>query len=273
MASAVATLPAGRLKRTAQHLHLDVESGTEKAQLAEAVVKRAKTDRRNHFFSRDAFDLSIIVHTDHEPLSRDERIAGCILASAANRHSQFAMYSVQALAHTSMHPSVIQWRKDAIEALDSEDEAIARAAVVDANKMLAERLGKKVVSAWPHLLSYESNSNYDGDDIEDLSHDWTKRENPVWREPFFQGAKLVFKALQAADDDEGTAVPLDQDGICTLETFVEAVCNLKVGKPYDDKAGFNLAYTRGCYPCADDEDADDEDAAAAGACLTYEWED
>ena len=266
MASAVATLPTGRLKRTAQALAVDVEPGTEKAELAEAVVKRARTDRRNHFFSRDAFDLSIIVHTEHEPLSRDERIAGCILALAANRHSQFTMYSVEALAHTSMHPSVIQWRKDAIEALDSEDEAIVRAAVVDANRMLAERLGKKVVSAWPHLLSYESSSNCDGDDIDDLSHDWTKRESPFWREPFFQGTKLVLKALQAEDDDDGIAVPLDKDGICTLETFVEAVCNLKVGKPYDDKAGFNLAYTHGCYPCDDDEDA-------AGACLTYEWED
>ena len=184
MASAVATLPTGRLKRTAQHLHLDVEPGTEKPQLAEAIVKRAKTDRRNHFFSRDPLDLSIIVHTEHEPLSRDEQIAGYILALVGNRHSQFTMYSVEALAHTSMHSSIIQWRKDAIEALDSEDEAIARAAVIDANRMLVERLGKKVVSAWPHLLSYESSSNCDGDDINDLSHDWTKRESSVWREPF-----------------------------------------------------------------------------------------
>ena len=265
MASAVATLPTSRLKRTAQALAVDIEPGTEKTQLAEAVVKRARTDRRNHFFSRDAFDLSLIVHTEHEPLSRDERIAGCILALAANRRSQFTMYSVEALAHTSMHSSIIQWRKDAIEALDSEDEAISRAAVIDANNMLAEQLGKKVVRAWPYLLSYESSSNCDGDDIDDLSHDWKKRESPVWREPFFQGAKLVFKALGAADDDEGTTVPLDEDGICTLETFVETICNLRVGKPYDDKAGFNLAYTHGL------QDADDEDEA--GAVLTYEWED
>ena len=267
MASAVATLPTGRLKRTAQDLAVDVEPGTEKAHLAEAIVKRAKTDRRNHFFSRDPLDLSIIVHTEHEPLSRDEQIAGCILALAANqkRNSQFTMYSVEALAHTSTHSSIIQWRKDAVEALDSEDEAIARAAVVDANRMLAERLGKKVGSAWPHLFSYESSSNCDGDDIDDLSQDWTRRQSPVWREPFFQGAKLGFKALGADDDDKGTAVPLDENGICTLETFVETICNLRVGKPYDDKAGFNLAYIHGL------QDADDEDEA--GAVLTYEWED
>ena len=269
MAAAGATTPSDPLKRTAQELDVEVAPGTEKVQLAGPVVKRSKIKDSKHLFTSDPLDLILTLRVEHEPLSRDELVAGYILTHARYSHQHFQMYSVEALAHTSRHPSVIQWRQEAIEALDSDNESVASAVVLEANTRLAKRLGKKVVSARPHTCIFRSRSNCDAEHF-DLGHDdpfpW-KDVSSFWGQPFFQGAKLVLKPLGATGGDEVVSVPLDEHGICTLGTFVDTVCDLKVGTPYNDKITFTIASTWGLKVLqgANDGDAD-------GAVAAYEWE-
>ena len=129
-----------------------------------------------------------------------------------------------------------------------------------------EPLSRKVVSARPHTCIFRSRSNCDAEHF-DLGHDnpfpW-EDVSSFWGQSFFQGTKLALKPLGATDGDEVVCVPLDEHGICTLGTFVDTVCDLKVGTPYDDKISFTIASTKVL------QDANDEDAD--GAVATYEWE-
>lgn len=81
------------------------------------------------------------------------------------------------------------------------------------------------------------------------------------------GTNSLKRMAQELDVDTalGTGkVELDEDGICTFKTFVDTVCGLKIGKPYNEKVVFTVSSTKA------PQGANGEDEG--GAVAFYEWE-
>lgn len=252
------------LKRTARELDVDTAPGAGEVELAEAFVKRPKTEGNKFTFMHKLENLILTVRTEHESLSRSEKIAGYVLAIACGRYPKLNAYSVEALAQTSSNRKVSEWRREAIEALDSGNERLVAAVELDASTMLAQRLRKKVLSARPHKAVFYDPKIF-GDPL-GYEDPWLQAQDgfEFFDEPFFQGKKLVLKPSEATSDDEEVSVPLGEDGICTLQTFVNTVCGLKINKPYDDKDVFTVSSIKALQAA----DGEDEGSAVA----FYEWD-
>ena len=230
----------GATKRTAQELDVDTSP-----------LKHTKIKDNKYTFTHDPKNLIINFRMEHEKLSSDEQIAGFCLTHAQYSQPHLNMYSVAALAHTSTNSWLVQWRQQAIEALDGD---CADAVVFEANTMLAERLRKKVISAVPQTAIFKDPKNPDDPSEDGFS---------FLEQPFFQGTKLVLKPSEATSDDEAVCVPLDKDGICKFKTFLDTICGLKVGTPYNDKILFTVSSTKALQGAGEDE---------GGAVVFYEWE-
>lgn len=202
------SVPVPQLKRTAKALGLDVPSGTEKADLVEAVGKKARAGAG--FLLIDPKCVGFAVGTTLVELSPDQLAAGYARHLASKDMSDAEL-------RASTDPEVVRLLGEYDKALKACAENDVFTEVVKRQATLG--YGGKIVSVEVDALSVG---------LEEA------REDAV----FFVGPGLW---LECADKDELVSVPLDEAGVCTLGAFARSVAETKIGSEDDSHCFFECA--------------------------------
>lgn len=231
------SVPVPQLKRTAKALGLDVPSGTEKADLVEAVGKKARAGAG--FFLIDPKCVGFSVGTTLPELSPDQLAAGyalhLMLAKSWNeevagrdggdRERYMACKDMSAAElRASTDPEVVRLLGEYEKALKACVESDVHSEVVKRQATIG--YGGTIASVEVEALSVGERD---------------AREDEV----FFVGPGLW---LECADKDELVSVPLDEAGVCTLGAFARSVAETKIGSEDNSHCFFE------CAGHAEDED-------------------